>query len=55
MTPTTIGNLDRTLATASALLVAALERINLTEASAVSERTDALLDHRLAQMALTSP
>lgn len=49
---TTIGNIDRTLAATAGLLTTALERINLDEATTVSECLDALLDHRLAQMAL---
>ena len=51
--PTTIGNLDRILTAAAKQLAAALRRIDLPEASVTSERIDNLLDHRLAQMALT--
>jgi len=51
--PTTIGNIDRILTAAAKQLAAALRRIDLPEASVTSERIDNLLDHRLAQMALT--
>jgi hypothetical protein len=56
--PTTIGNIDRTLAATVELQRLALHgftrgRVRLSEVRNVSERLDALLDHRLAQMALT--
>jgi len=51
--PSTIGNIDRILTAAAKQLAAALRRIDLPEASVTSERIDNLLDHRLAQMALT--
>jgi len=53
MTPTTISNIDRTLASTAAQLSAALHRISITEATRISNVLDNLLDHRLAQTALT--
>jgi len=53
--PSTIGNLDRTLATAATDLTAALKRGDLAEASNINALIEALLDHRLAQMALRTP
>lgn len=53
--PTTLGNIDGTLAAAARLLAVALDRMRLSEVRNVSERIDALLDHRLAQMALHTP
>lgn len=58
--PSTIGNIDRTLAATAELQRLALHgfargRVRLVEVRNVSERIDALLDHRLAQMALHTP